>query len=407
MKKLRKIFGSQNYSKGLTRSQQNQFAQTMGELLLSGFSLQESLYLLLTIRSFPPVILANIQHQLKEGQAFSEVLSQIGYGAEQLVQIELAERHGNLPTTLLEIAKQFRLVEGFRNDLKKLLAYPMLLLTFLLGILFSMRLFVLPQLIGSGMVMQEHWGIQLIQVFHWYVLLFILAVTLLALLVRYRLMKLSPVDQSEWISRQLLIGPIYSLYQSAYLSLEIGKLFHEGFELRQIIVCLKETKQESLIQHLASKLIQGLEAGMSLAEQFQKTAFQTSSSLDAFYSANHFFGRSGFDFISLCRCFITCLRKHRGGFAMKKRKISYYSGFTLIEMLIVLLIISVLVLLFVPNLSRYRNHVDQESREAIIQLVDTQKELYALQNNGRVPTVEELLNEGYIKREHAEIYQRP
>ncbi|ELA80349.1 hypothetical protein OGW_05016 [Enterococcus faecium EnGen0004] len=42
MKKLRKIFGSQNYSKGLTRSQQNQFAQTMGELLLSGFSLQES-----------------------------------------------------------------------------------------------------------------------------------------------------------------------------------------------------------------------------------------------------------------------------------------------------------------------------------------------------------------------------
>src|SRR5699024_5528502 len=200
--------------------------------------------------SFPPVILANIQHQLKEGQAFSEVLSQIGYGAEQLVQIELAERHGNLPTTLLEIAKQFRLVEGFRNDLKKLLAYPILLLTFLLGILFSMRLFVLPQLIGSGMVMQEHWGIQLIQVFHWYVLLFILAVTLLALLVRYRLMKLSPVDQSEWISRQLLLGPIYSLYQSAYLSLEIGKLFHEGFELRQIIVCLKETKQESLIQHL-------------------------------------------------------------------------------------------------------------------------------------------------------------
>lgn len=48
MKKLRKIFGSQNYSKGLTRSQQNQFAQTMGELLLSGFSLQESLYLFIT-----------------------------------------------------------------------------------------------------------------------------------------------------------------------------------------------------------------------------------------------------------------------------------------------------------------------------------------------------------------------
>lgn len=273
MKKLRKKLGSQNHSKGLTRSQQNQFAQTMGELLLTGFSLQESLYLLLTIRSFQPAILTNIQHQLKEGQPFSEVLSQTGYGAEQLVQIELAELHGNLPATLLEIAKQLRLVEGFRNDLKKLLAYPMLLLTFLLGILFSMRLLVLPQLIGSGMVMEEHWGIQLIQVFHWYVLLFILVVALLTFLVRYRLMKLSPIDRSEWISRQLVIGPIYSLYQSAYLSLEIGKLFHEGFELRQIIVCLKETKQESLIQHLASKMIQGLEAGIPLADQFQNYRF--------------------------------------------------------------------------------------------------------------------------------------
>lgn len=62
---------------------------------------------------------------------------------------------------------------------------------------------------------------------------------------------------------------------------------------------------------------------------------------------------------------------------MKKKRTPYYSGFTLIEMLIVLLIISVLVLLFVPNLSRYRNHVDQESREAIIQLVDTQRALRA------------------------------
>lgn len=70
---------------------------------------------------------------------------------------------------------------------------------------------------------------------------------------------------------------------------------------------------------------------------------------------------------------------------MKKKRTPYYSGFTLIEMLIVLLIISVLVLLFVLNLSRYRNHVDQESREAIIQLVDTQKELYALQKQWKNP----------------------
>lgn len=52
MKKLRKKLGSQNYFKGLTRSQQNQFAQTMGELLLTGFSLQESfIYYSRSVRS--------------------------------------------------------------------------------------------------------------------------------------------------------------------------------------------------------------------------------------------------------------------------------------------------------------------------------------------------------------------
>ncbi len=82
------------------------------------------------------------------------------------------------------------------------------------------------------------------------------------------------------------------------------------------------------------------------------------------------------------------------------------SGFTLIEMLIVLLVISALALLFIPNISRYRDHVNKEGREAVLQLIDAQKELYSLQNDGKVPTVEELLREGYIKQEHADAYNK-
>lgn len=41
-----------------------------------------------------------------------------------------------------------------------------------------------------------------------------------------------------------------------------------------------------------------------------------------------------------------------------------------------------------------------------MQLVDAQKELYSLQNNGKVPTIVELLKEGYIKQEHADAYNR-
>lgn len=45
---------------------------------------------------------------------------------------------------------------------------------------------------------------------------------------------------------------------------------------------------------------------------------------------------------------------------MKNRKrMARLKGFTLIEMLIVLLVISALVLLFIPNISRYRDHVNK------------------------------------------------
>ncbi|SFM28121.1 competence type IV pilus major pilin ComGC [Enterococcus mundtii] len=92
---------------------------------------------------------------------------------------------------------------------------------------------------------------------------------------------------------------------------------------------------------------------------------------------------------------------------MKNRKrMARLKGFTLIEMLIVLLVISALVLLFIPNISRYRDHVNKEGREAVMQLIDAQSELYALQNDGKIPSIDELLREGYIKQEHDDAYRK-
>lgn len=45
--------------------------------------------------------------------------------------------------------------------------------------------------------------------------------------------------------------------------------------MRQIIFCLKETKQGSLIQLLAFRLTKGLESGIPLSQQFQKYSFLT------------------------------------------------------------------------------------------------------------------------------------
>ncbi|MGL9972200.1 competence type IV pilus major pilin ComGC [Enterococcus sp. DIV1420a] len=86
---------------------------------------------------------------------------------------------------------------------------------------------------------------------------------------------------------------------------------------------------------------------------------------------------------------------------MKKKQ--KYAGFTLLEMLIVLLIISVLILLFVPNLAKHKETVDKKSNEAIVKIVESQIELYTLEKN-KTPSLNELVNEGYITKEQLDKY---
>ena len=81
-----------------------------------------------------------------------------------------------------------------------------------------------------------------------------------------------------------------------------------------------------------------------------------------------------------------------------------YSGFTLLEMLIVLLILSVLIMLFVPNLSKHKETVDKKGNEAIVKVVESQKELYTLEKN-QTPTLDDLVKDGYVMKEQSEKYQ--
>lgn len=80
----------------------------------------------------------------------------------------------------------------------------------------------------------------------------------------------------------------------------------------------------------------------------------------------------------------------------KKRSSKKYSGFTLVEMLIVLLVIAVLVLLFVPNLSKQREGINQKGDEAFRQVVTTQIELYEIDNPGQTATFELLTTGKYL-----------
>lgn len=70
-------------------------------------------------------------------------------------------------------------------------------------------------------------------------------------------------------------------------------------------------------------------------------------------------------------------------------------GFTLIEMLIVLTIISVLIILIVPNLGKSNEEVHHQGCDALVSVVQSQVYLYHLEK-GKYPTMTDLLDDNYI-----------
>ncbi|WP_226667456.1 competence type IV pilus major pilin ComGC [Metabacillus litoralis] len=76
---------------------------------------------------------------------------------------------------------------------------------------------------------------------------------------------------------------------------------------------------------------------------------------------------------------------------MKKEK-----GFTLIEMLIVLLVISVLLLITIPNVTKHNASIQQKGCEGLINMVQAQVSAYEIDYK-KTPTQANLVDEGYLR----------
>lgn len=77
------------------------------------------------------------------------------------------------------------------------------------------------------------------------------------------------------------------------------------------------------------------------------------------------------------------------------KKITCQKGFTLIEMMVVLLIISVLVLIAIPNVTQHSATIDEKGCEAYVKMIEGQVEAYQMDLKV-IPTIDDLETAGYI-----------
>lgn len=71
-------------------------------------------------------------------------------------------------------------------------------------------------------------------------------------------------------------------------------------------------------------------------------------------------------------------------------------GFTLIEMTLVLFIISVLLLLIIPNIGSYQGTAQETGNSALETVVQTQIDLYEMKKHTTPNTLEDLHGDGFL-----------
>ena len=81
---------------------------------------------------------------------------------------------------------------------------------------------------------------------------------------------------------------------------------------------------------------------------------------------------------------------------MKNIKRNKHAGFTLIEMMIVMLVISVILMITIPNVTKHNSNINNKGCDAYVKMVQAQVQAYEMEHN-EVPTLAELETAGYLK----------
>ncbi|MED3571651.1 competence type IV pilus major pilin ComGC [Cytobacillus praedii] len=78
------------------------------------------------------------------------------------------------------------------------------------------------------------------------------------------------------------------------------------------------------------------------------------------------------------------------------KRIKGEKGFTLLEMMIVLLVISVLLIITIPNITKHNGNINKKGCEAFVKMVQAQVQAYEIEHKKPPANVKELVDEKYL-----------
>lgn len=270
-------------SKTFKLREQVLFFQELGELLHSGYSIAQSLDILSTAHEQWTAWLTQVSHGLNQGIPLDIVLHQ-RVARPTLLQIKLADQHGNLSQTLVDIGQNLAQIHQQQQKIKQVLQYPIVLICLLIMMLIGMKFFLYP-------ILQQWQGVNGADVSHskWTLYLVIGGFIGFVCLGGLRWRRMMARQRLIILSRLWLIGPIVKTIVTYQVAQQLATLLANGLTVPEIIeeMCdVRAVKNKHLAVILAEDARQWLQAGQTLSQYILKQPY-FNRALAGYFSRGH------------------------------------------------------------------------------------------------------------------------
>lgn len=223
--------------KAKLRNQSN-FLARLSVLIKEGYTFSDGLKLLLPHHMTDyKLLLTDIDDDFRRGLNVTHILSRIGFSANALLPIAIAEKDGRLCEALEGMAVRLEKTEAAKKKLGGLLVYPAVLFIFISVLLVGFRNFFLPNMEAMSISGSDEGGVvailpMLVTKIPDFIIGTGIVLLLLTLAGSFFYKKLSPPKKIQVLISLPIVGKLVVMWKTRLFSGEIGSLLGSGLSMQ-------------------------------------------------------------------------------------------------------------------------------------------------------------------------------
>lgn len=254
-------------------SQLPYFISRTSTLLKEGYTFAECIDMLLPyhVKNYEQWV--PIFHQdFHNGTTATTIFKRLGVRSQYLLSIELAEASGTLPDTLQLVSEQLHFSQSFKEQIRKLLVYPLGLFIGLIGLFAAFRLKFLPsiqQMMHTRVGDEKATGIEWSKFFvHTpdYIMFCVVFVLLVIAGFLFYMSKKRIDVQVKILLKIPFLQYYWRLALTRQFSRMLGELLRTGFSLQDALELMKKQQHQKQLSYIAAVIHQRVMFGDTLAE---------------------------------------------------------------------------------------------------------------------------------------------